>query len=153
LAVETLEEQNRLCKAKREGLIKEKPRFFKNQGFRIGKGQQLGTAGSLRTTTGAAGAKVHVAVELETIHVKVHFDRFGSLHELFVHDVLKTVNIIRFVILVRLIQSHSQSRTASPAFVQKDTDRLHLFAFEILGNLLSGRFSYFQHDDVPPLKN
>jgi hypothetical protein len=106
----------------------------------------------LRTTTGAAGAKVDVAVELETIHVKVHFDGLGFLHEVLVYDVLETVNIKRFIVFVRLIQSHGQSGAPSPAFVEKDADRLHRFAFEILGNLLSGRFSDFQHDDVPPLK-
>jgi len=107
----------------------------------------------LRTTTGAAGAKVDVTVQLETIHVKVHFDGFGFLHELFVYDVFKTVNIIRFVVFIWLIQSHGQSGAPSPTFIEKDADRLHRFAFEVLGNLLSGRFSYFQHDDVPPLIN
>jgi hypothetical protein len=107
----------------------------------------------LRTTAGAAGTKVDVAVQFETIHVKVHLDGLSFLHELFVYDVLETVNIIRFVVFVRLIQSHSQSGTPSSAFIEKDADRLHIFALEILGNLLSGRFSYFQHDDVPPLIN
>ncbi|MEJ2641576.1 MAG: hypothetical protein P8010_18570, partial [Desulfosarcinaceae bacterium] len=92
-------------------------------------------------------------IELETVHVKVYLNGLGFLHEIFVYDVLETVNIVGFIVLVRLIQSHGQSGAPSPAFVEKDADRLHLFAFEILGNLLSGRFSYFQHDDVPPLLN
>ena len=117
----------------------------------IWKGVRLGAAGPLVTAAGAAGAEVDVAVKLEAVHVKVHLDGLGLLHELLVYDVLETLNIIRFVVVVRLIQSHGQSGAPSPAFVEKDADRLHLFAFEILGNLLSSRFSYFQHDDVPPL--
>jgi hypothetical protein len=129
---------------------KEKAPASKRPGlFNLGRATCLRAAGALRTAAGTAGTEVHIAVEFEAVHMKINLDGFGFLHELFVHDVLVAVYVESVVVVVRLIQSHGQTGATSPAFVEKDADRLHLFAFEILGNLLSGRFSYFQHD-VPP---
>jgi hypothetical protein len=88
-----------------------------------------------RAATGAAGAELHAAIELEPIHVEIDFNGCGALEKLFVDDVFETVHIKLFIQLIRLIQSHGQTGAASPTFVQKNPDRLYLFVFEIFGNL------------------
>ena len=72
--------------------------------------------------TGSAAAcasvlKGEATVEFETVDEKIDFDRFRSFKEIFVDDVLETVDVKGFIRFSWLIQSHSKTGAASAAFV------------------------------------
>jgi hypothetical protein len=95
-------------------------------------------------TTGA-GAKIHTAIEFETIHMEIDFDGLRFFEKCFVDDIFVTVNLVLLIGIIGLIQSHGQARSASAAFVQENPDGLNLFVAEICGDLLSGRGCNFEH--------
>ena len=94
----------------------------------------------------STGAEVNAAVEFETIHGKIYFDGLYFFQEIFVNDVFETFNVINLIGVFRLIQSHGQSRAASPAFIEKDPDGRDFLALEIFFNLFSCRCRYLDHD-------
>ena len=96
----------------------------------------------------STGAEVNAAVEFEAIHGKIYFNRLDLFQEIFVNDVFITFYIINLIGVFRLIQSHSKSRTASPAFVKKDPDGRNFLALEIFFNLFSCCRSYLDHDTL-----
>ena len=103
-------------------------------------------AGSGAASRTSAGAKIHAAIQLETIHVKIDLDGLNPIQERLVHHVLETVHIKLPILIIGLIQSHGQARAASPAFIQKDADGFDLFTVKIGRDLFRGRRCYFEHD-------
>jgi hypothetical protein len=104
-----------------------------------------GAAGSFGTTASAAGTEVDPAVQFEAVHVKIHLDGLGFFEKVLVDDEFVTIDLECFIRLDRLVQSHGQAGAASPAFVQEYPDRLNVFTFEILGDLVDRRLCDFQH--------
>jgi hypothetical protein len=100
--------------------------------------------GSAATRT-TAGVEFDAAIELETVHVKIHLNGLGAVQELFIDDIFKTVHIKLLVQIVGLIQSHGQAWTASAAFVQKNPDGTNIFAFKVGRNLFRRRWGNFEH--------
>jgi hypothetical protein len=96
-----------------------------------------------------AGAEIDARVDSETISHEIHGHGFGLFVKVFVDDELKTVYVENAVGFARLIQSHCQRRSASPALVQKNTDGRNLFVFEIFSNLMMGCRGDLYHV-VPP---
>jgi hypothetical protein len=101
----------------------------------------------------AAGVEFGPAIQLESIHVKIDFYRFGTVQKVFIDDIFKTIHVEFLVLLIRLIQSHGQAWSASSAFVQKNPDGPDLFVLEIGLDLFSGRRGDFKHsillDSIP----
>jgi hypothetical protein len=108
------------------------------------------SAPALALLIGAAGAspaaaELHVAIQLEAIHMEIDFYRLDAFEEILVDDILVAVHVKIPIRFVRLIQSHGQAGTASAAFVQKNSNGANLLALEICRNLFSGRRCYFEH--------
>jgi hypothetical protein len=110
-----------------------------------------GAARSRGAAAGATGTKVEGAVQLEAVHVEVHLDRLGFFQELRVDEKFETVDGNLGVSIGRLIQSHGQAGAPSPAFVEKNPDRLNFLPFEIFGNLFNCRRCDLKHD-IPSLE-
>jgi hypothetical protein len=104
-------------------------------------------AGAGGTATGAAGAgaEIHFGRDLETEIGEIHFYGLDLLVKFLIDNEFEAIDFRDFVGFPRLIQSHRQRGTASPAFVKEDPYGGNLFAFEIFGNLLGGFGSYFDH--------
>jgi hypothetical protein len=98
-----------------------------------------GTAGAFGATAGAPGTKINGTIQLETIHLEIHFDGLRFFQEFRIDDKLETVDVKGFIRINKLIQSHGQARAPSPAFVEENTDWFDLFSFEIFCNLLNCR--------------
>jgi hypothetical protein len=85
--------------------------------------------------------------------VKIDFNGFGAIQEIFIDDIFETIHIEFSVLLIRLIQSHGQAGSASSAFVQKNPNRPDLFVLEVGLDLFSGRRGNFEHsillDSIP----
>ena len=75
--------------------------------------------------------------------MEINLNGLDAVQKFFVHDIFITFNIKFLILFIGLIQSHGQARTASPAFVEKDSDRFDLFTVKIGRNLFSGRWGYF----------
>jgi len=117
--------------------------------FRVRSKQQLTTALTFLSRAAAAsatGTKIDTAIEFEPIHVKIHLDGLGAFEELFIDNVLITVDFKPFIGVIWLIQSHGQAGAASTALVQKNTNRPYLFITEICRDLFGGRRCYFKHN-------
>jgi hypothetical protein len=100
----------------------------------------------LGAAAASASAEIHTAVQLEPVHVKVHFNGLGLLEKRFVDDILVTVYLKCLVFIVWLIQSHGQAGAPSTTTVQKNADRANLFVTEVCLDLLSGRRCHFKHN-------
>jgi hypothetical protein len=96
-----------------------------------------------------AGAEVDARVDAETISHEIHGHGFGLFVKVLVDDELKSVYVENAVGVARLIQSHCQRRSASPALVQKDADGRNLLVLEIFSNLMMGCRGDLYHV-VPP---
>jgi hypothetical protein len=105
-----------------------------------------GAAGALGSAAGATAAEINAAIQLESVHVEIHFNRLGFFEKLRIDDKFKTVDVEFRIRFGKLIQSHGQARAPSPALVEEDANGLDLFPFEILGNLLNCRLCDFEHD-------
>lgn len=108
-----------------------------------------GAAGACCAAAGACCIEIDAAVELESVDQKIHLDGLGFLQEFPVDQILKPVNIKRFIVVSRLIQSHGQSGATSTPFIEKDTDRLDLFSVKVGGDLFRSRRCHFQHVNPP----
>jgi hypothetical protein len=109
----------------------------------------LGAARSVAASASPAGAEVDARIDPETISHEIHGYGFGLFVKILVDHELKPVYVENAVGIARLIQSHSQRRSASPALVQKDTDGRNLFVLEIFSNLMMGCRGDLYHV-VPP---
>ena len=105
-----------------------------------------GTAvGAARAATAAHGAKIDTAIQFETVNDEIDLDGFGSFQKFLVDQVLKTINVINFIVVAGLIQSQGQGRATSAAFVKKNADRRRFATFKVELNLLGRRRGYFNH--------
>jgi hypothetical protein len=95
-----------------------------------------------------AGVKLKTAVQLESIHVKIDFYRFGAIEKIFIDDKLETVYIKLLIRVIGLIQSHGQAGAASAAFIEKNPNGTDFLALKIGRDLFTGRRCYFEHDDL-----
>ena len=114
---------------------------------------QSGAAGTLGPAAGAAGTEIDSTVQLEAIHVKIHFDRLCFIQKFRIDDEFKSVDVKFGIRIGKLIQSHGQARTPSTAFVKEYADGLDLFPLEILGNLLNCRLCDLEHVTLLENKN
>jgi hypothetical protein len=109
----------------------------------------LGAARAVAAAASPARAEIDARIDAETISHEIHGHGFGLFVKVFVDDELKSVCVENAVGVARLIQSHCQRRSASPALVQKDTDGGNLLVFEIFCNLMMGCRGDLYHV-VPP---
>lgn len=91
------------------------------------------------------GSEIKPAIQFKAVDQKVDFDRFRLQKQILVDQKGKSVKYIFFVFFSRLIQSQSQSRPRSATLIQKYTDRLGGFPFEIFTDLRCCRSCYFKH--------
>jgi hypothetical protein len=96
-----------------------------------------------RAATVAPRPEVNAAIKLETVHVEIDLYRIGALQEFLIDDVRESFDIKLFILIVRLVQSHGQTRAASSAFIEKNPNGPNILILEIFGNLCRGRRCYF----------
>jgi hypothetical protein len=77
----------------------------------------LVATGSFGAAAGASFPKIDPAIKLKSIHMEIHFDGLGFFKKFFVNDIFESINIKDIISVIRLIQSHSQARPPSPAFI------------------------------------
>jgi hypothetical protein len=94
----------------------------------------------------AAGVQLKTAVQLESIHVKIDFYRFGTVEKIFIDNKLETVHIKLLIRVIGLVQSHGQAGAASATFIKENPDGTDFLALEISRDLLTGRRCNFEHD-------
>jgi hypothetical protein len=140
--------QDRAYREPIAGWQKTKKATFNRSPFGVNELGQSGATGALGAATGAASTEIDAAVQLEAVLVEIDLDRLRFFQKFRIHDELKTVDIKRLVRIGKLIQSHGQSRAASPAFIEENTDRFDIFSFEIFGDLLDCRLCNFKHDTL-----
>jgi hypothetical protein len=97
------------------------------------------------TATASATSELHVAIQLEPVHVEIDLNGVHPIQEILIDDILIAVHIELLIRIVRLIQSHGQAGAASATFVEKNTNRPHFLILEICRYLFSGRRCYFEH--------
>jgi hypothetical protein len=90
-----------------------------------------------------AGIELHGTIEFEPIGLKIDLNGLGTGEKVFVDDVFVTIYVKLLIRIVRLIQSHGQAWTASPAFIEKDPDGTNFLAFEIGRNLFRRRWGNY----------
>ena len=95
---------------------------------------------------GVAGVEFNAGINFKPVSQKIDLYGLRLFVELFFHDKLKAVYIEDTVVVLRLVQSHSQRGAPSASGIQKDPNRRDLFAFKIFLNLFRCFLSYFNHN-------
>jgi hypothetical protein len=78
--------------------------------------------------------------------MKIDFNGIGFFKKIFVDQILIAIDIKLLIHIVRLIQSHGQTGTASSAFIQENAYGLDFLSLEIFSNLFCGLRCNVKHD-------
>lgn len=63
---------------------------------------------------------------------EINLDWLNFFHKFFIYDIAEAVNLIDVVCVFRLIQSHGQGRTGSPALIEENSNGARFFPSKIV---------------------